>query len=108
MMELAMKQTTAPNRMGSHRALSSVMTFSPGSFEGSCCRTPRILQAFPAFNNRLPPRIASRHTATMRKLLILVCSLLLTGSPVHAQEAGQVQRDLIDAQVARLALDADP
>src|SRR5690349_4221510 len=31
MMELAMKQTTAPNRMGSHRALSSVMTFSPDS-----------------------------------------------------------------------------
>ena len=44
----------------------------------------------------------------MRKLLILVCSLLLTASLVHAQEAGQVQRDLIDAQVARLALDADP
>ncbi len=35
-----MKQTTAPNRMGSHSALSSVMTFSP-VLRDSCCYPAR-------------------------------------------------------------------
>ena len=42
MMELTMKANTAPNRMGSHSALSSVMSFSPLWL----FPTPRILQPF--------------------------------------------------------------
>lgn len=105
-----MKQTTVPNRMGSHSALSSVMTFSP-VVNDSCCRTPRILQPIDAFNNRLPPWLAHRHTAGMRKFLALLSLLWLTCPGVYAQDAADVaeaQRALIDAQVAQFATDADP
>src|SRR5690349_11389638 len=77
----------------------------------SCCRTPRILQPIGAFNNRLPPWLAHRHTAGMRKILTLMSALWLACSGARAQDAAdvaQVQRALIDAQVARFATDADP
>jgi hypothetical protein len=44
----------------------------------------------------------------MRKFLTFLPLLLLTGSLVHAQEAGKVQRDLIDAQIVQFSLDTDP
>jgi hypothetical protein len=107
-MELAMKQKTAPNRIGSHSALSSVMTFSQGlavdvvvirrrAFcNRSACSTT-------ACRGDAPPATLD---AMQRYLAAFVWLLILACPQAYAQGDAQVQRDLIDAQIARFPVES--
>ncbi len=105
-----MKQTTAPNRMGSHRALSSVMTislilvskflFSDATHSAAVCRVQQPLAG--------PVHAPPHCLPCQRPPAALLLWIVIAASGAHAQDAAQVQRELIDAQIAQFAGEADP
>jgi hypothetical protein len=80
--------------MGSHSALSSVMTVSQSRAD--------ILQPNSLVNNRLPHRVAPGDTARMRISLAVLIWFALAGPLTAADDAAQMQRNLIDEQIARI------
>src|SRR4051812_2512297 len=107
MIELAMKQITAPNRMGSHSALSSVMTISLVIRRRAFCRRLRGSTTACRAGSCAVTLLA------MPKLQLLLSWIVvaIAASGARAQDVvdeAQKQRALIDAQVAGFAGETDP